>query len=78
MTDADIDTLEQTLVPLSESVLDIFPEFDPCVGSNGASLVYNPETGNLEPVAGFVPADSICWHAKTEGTKHNFDNVPDK
>ena len=67
LTEADLASLGENLEPLSESVLQVFPDFDPCQGAQGQTLAYSPSDGTFETPAVTAPVDAICWHAKIEG-----------
>ena len=65
-------TMEQLLSmtqPMSKNIGQMFQSFTPCYGTTGDTLLFSPDSKELEIAPAYAKIPSICWHVKTKGKK---------
>ena len=59
--------------PMSKNVGQLFPEFSPCNGTTGSTLLYSMDRKELFEAPAYIKARPVCWHVKKGGKNHKLD-----
>ena len=61
--------------PMSKNVGNLFPEFSPCNGTTGSTLLYSMDRKELFEAPAYIKARPVCWHVKKGGKNYKLKSL---